>query len=157
MLQGFMKDYSLTVFLTTHYMEEAEALCGRVAIIDLGKVVVMGTPDELKAGLPGSDIVVLATGSGAEGAAEAAGREPYVRKTKVEGPELRCYVDNGGEDAPRLMRLMDELGVKVASVAIQRLSLEDVFIHHTGRSIREEETRKVSLFLGAGVPQKWGR
>jgi len=157
MLQGFMKDYALTIFLTTHYMEEAEALCGKVAIIDLGKVVVMGSPDELKAGLPGNDIVVLTLGDGADKAVEAVKAEPYVHKTTAEGSDLRCYVDNGSLDAPRLMQLMDHAGVKVASVAIQRLSLEDVFIHHTGRSIREEETKKVSMFLGAGIPQKWGR
>jgi ABC-2 type transport system ATP-binding protein len=157
MLQDFMASYSLTVFLTTHYMDEAEALCSRVAIIDHGNIIATGTPAELKAALPGNDIVVLTIEGDAARAEEAAKGEPYVHKTKLEGAELRCYVDSGGQDAPPLMAMMVTLGLKVASVSIQRQSLEDVFIHHTGRSIREEETHKVSMFLGAGVPQKWGR
>jgi ABC-2 type transport system ATP-binding protein len=157
MLIGFMKDYQLTVFLTTHYMDEAETLCNRVAIIDHGNIIVKGTPDELKAGLPGNDIVVLDIGGGADRIREAAEKEPYVHKANVEGGELRLYVDDGGRDAPLLMQLAAGLGVKVGSVAIQKQSLEDVFIHHTGRSIREEESRKVSMFLGAGIPQKLGR
>jgi ABC-2 type transport system ATP-binding protein len=157
MLMGFMKDYEMTVFLTTHYMDEAETLCNRVAIIDHGNIIVKGTPDELKQGLPGNDIVVLSLGGDVEKVKEAAEKEPYVHKAKVENGELRLYVDDGGQDAPLLMQLAGGLGAKVGSVAIQKQSLEDVFIHHTGRSIREEETRKVSMFLGAGVPQKLGR
>ena len=157
MLQGFRKDYELTIFLTTHYMDEAELLCERVAIIDHGDIITMGTPDELKKGLPGNDIVVLTLGDGAEKASEKASAEGYVHKTAVEGTDLRCYVDDGGRDASLLMQLMESIGINVRSVAIQKQTLEDVFIHHTGRSIREEDTRKVSMFLGAGVPQKWGR
>jgi len=157
MLDGFRKDYKLTIFLTTHYMEEAETLCDRVAIIDHGKVITLGTPDELKEGLPGNDIITLVLEGDVEKARQAAEAEPYVHKTKVENGELRLYVDSGGEDAPMVMRLVTNLGLKVVSVGIQKQSLEDVFIHHTGRSIREEETRKVSMFLGAGVPQKLGR
>ncbi|HEY3347343.1 MAG TPA: ATP-binding cassette domain-containing protein, partial [Nitrospirota bacterium] len=157
MLADFRRDYELTIFLTTHYMEEAEALCTRVAIIDHGNVVVTGTPDELKASIPGNDIVVLSVDTGAEKLKEEVEKQPYVHKTALEGGELRCYVDDGGADAALLMSLADSHGMKVRSVGIQKLSLEDVFIHHTGRSIREEETRKVSLLIGAGVPSKLGR
>jgi len=157
MLQSFRKEAELTIFLTTHYMDEAETLCGRVAIIDHGSIITKGTPDELKAAIPGNDIVVLNIEGDGEKALDAAGKEPYVHKANMDNSELRCYVDNGGDDAPLLMQAMGRLGVKVGSVAIQKQTLEDVFIHHTGRSIREEETRKVSMLLGAGVPQKWGR
>ena len=157
MLQGFAKDYGLTVFLTTHYMEEAEELCGRVAIIDHGRIVTLGTPDELKAELQGNDVVVLTVTGEGDKARTVAEALPFVSKATLEGSELRCTVENGGQDAPALMHAMDGAGVKVGEVSIKRLSLEDVFIHHTGRSIREEEAKKVSLFLGAGVPQKLGR
>jgi len=157
MLQGFRKDFGLTMFLTTHYMDEAEELCDRVAIIDYGRIITMGTPDELKASLPGNDVVVLTLDGGMEKAEEEAGKQPYVHKTAIEGSDLRCFVDSGGEDAPLLMQLISGMGIKVNSVAIKKQTLEDVFIHHTGRSIREEETKKVSMFLGAGIPQKLGR
>ncbi len=157
MLRDFMKDYSMTIFLTTHYMEEAEALCTRVAIIDHGSVIAMGTPDELKSGIPGNDIVILSLSREQEKVRNLAAAEGYVHKAQLENGDLRCYVDNGSEDAPRLMKLATDSGAEVKSVSIQKLSLEDVFIHYTGRSIREEESRKVSLFLGAGIPTKLGR
>lgn len=156
MLVGFMKDYELTVFLTTHYMEEAETLCSQVAIIDQGTVIVMGSPGELKAALPGKDIVKLTIPRDGQRFMEAATKEPYVRNTTFEGDEVRCSVEDGGADAPRLMQLASGLGITIGSVAIHKQSLEDVFIHYTGRSIREEESKKVSLFLGAGIPRKLG-
>ncbi len=157
MLQSFMKDYNMTIFLTTHYMEEAEALCTRVAIIDHGSVIAMGTPDELKSGIPGNDIVILTLSREQENARNLAAAEGYVHKAQLENGDLRCYVNNGSEDAPRLMKLATDAGAEVRAVSIQKLSLEDVFIHYTGRSIREEETKRVSMFLGAGVPAKLGR
>jgi ABC-2 type transport system ATP-binding protein len=154
MLQGFMKSYSLTIFLTTHYMEEAETLCGRVAIIDKGSIIALGTPDELKAAIPEKDAVVLEVGGDVEKALAAVKEQPYVDNVVADGEQLRCYVHTADHAAPMLMKLLVELGITVSSVHIKRQSLEDVFIHHTGRSIREEESRKVSLFIGAGVPRK---
>ncbi|MBI5014566.1 MAG: ATP-binding cassette domain-containing protein [Deltaproteobacteria bacterium] len=156
MLQGLMAEDGLTIFLTTHYMEEAETLCSRVAIIDHGSVIALGTPDELKRALPGNDTVGLTVGGSEEAALEAVQAEPYVRKAARDGRSLKCYVDNGAEGAPLLLQLLDRLGITVESVAIHRLSLEDVFIHHTGRDLREEESKKVSLLIGAGVPRRMG-
>ena len=157
MLDAFRSDDQITVFLTTHYMEEAEVLCGRVAIIDRGRIIALGSPDELKAQIPGNDTVTFRISGDLEAARRAAEAEPFVHKVTLEGEELRCHVDSGGRDAPPLIQLMDRLRVRVESVEIHRLTLEDVFIHHTGRSIREEESRKVSLFLGAGAPRGAGR
>jgi ABC-2 type transport system ATP-binding protein len=157
MLHGFMKDYNMTVFLTTHYMDEAESLCTRVAIIDYGSIIALGTPDELKAGIPGNDIVIMNLSGDPEKVRGLAEAEDYVHKAQLDDNDLRCYVDNGSENAPRLMKRATEAGASVKAVSIQKLSLEDVFIHYTGRSIREEESKKVSLFLGAGVPSKLGR
>jgi len=158
MLNDLRESYQLTIFLTTHYMDEAEELCGRVAIIDQGRIIRLGSPSGLKDELPGNDIIVLDLDpADIERAKEAVEKEPYVHKTAVEGVRLRCYVDGGGTNAPKVLGIMSGLGIDVKSLAIQRLSLEDVFIHYTGRSIREEDTKKVSMLLGAGVPQKWGR
>jgi len=158
MLNDLQDAYGLTIFLTTHYMDEAEELCGRVAIIDRGNIIQIGSPKELKDALPGNDTIILDLDpSDIDKAQKAVEKEPYVHKTTVEGAQLRCYVDEGGKNSPRMMGLMSSLGIEVGSLAIKRLSLEDVFIHHTGRTIREEDTKKVSMILGAGVPQKWGR
>jgi ABC-2 type transport system ATP-binding protein len=156
MLEALMRDYELTIFLTTHYLEEAEVLCRRVAIIDHGRIIALGSPEELKAQIPGNDTVVLTLRGDGEKARAAAERESYVHRAVMEESTLQCYVDDGARDLAPLVQLMERLGVKVDSVSIRRLSLEDVFLHHTGRSIREEEGRKVSRILGAGVPRKLG-
>lgn len=147
---------SMTVFLTTHYMEEAEALCNRVAIIDSGKIIVIGSPDELKSQLPGNDIVSLAFENLSEGIVARINDLTFVHKVNIEDNSIRVYVDSGAQN---LLMLIDEIkssGGKILSATIHEQSLEDVFIHYTGKSIREE-TRKVSFLVGAGIPQKWGR
>ena len=155
-IKKFRED-SMTLFLTTHYMDEAENLCDRVAIIDRGKIIALGSPSELKAQIPGNDIVSITI----EGLTDAVVGEirslPFVHKVNIEEDTLRIYVDNGGQNLPYLLERVGAMGVKVASATIHQQSLEDVFIHHTGRSIREEEAKKVSMLIGAGAPQKWGR
>ncbi len=147
---------SMTVFLTTHYMEEAEALCNRVAIIDSGKIIAIGSPDELKSQLPGNDIVSLAFENLSEGIVARINDLTFVHKVNIEDNSIRVYVDSGAQN---LLMLIDEIkssGGKILSATIHEQSLEDVFIHYTGKSIREE-ARKVSFLVGAGIPQKWGR
>ncbi len=156
MLQGFRRNWELTVFLTTHYMDEAEELCSRVAIIDRGQLIAVGTPGELKEALPGNDTVTLLLEGDATPLLAAATAAPYVHKTSTQGAQVTCYVDDGAADTPRLLEAAARAGASVKSLSIRRLSLEDVFIHHTGRSIRAEEAKKVSLLLGAGVPRKLG-
>lgn len=147
---------SMTVFLTTHYMEEAEALCNRVAIIDSGKIIAIGSPDELKSQLPGNDIVSLAFENLSEGIVARINDLTFVHKVNIEDNSIRVYVDSGAQN---LLMLIDEIkssGGKILSATIHEQSLEDVFIHYTGKSIREE-AKKVSFLVGPGIPQKWGR
>jgi ABC-2 type transport system ATP-binding protein len=156
-LRKLIEGYSMTVFLTTHYMEEAEALCNRVAIIDSGKIIVIGSPDELKAQLPGNDIISLSFENIPEDLADRIKALAFVHNVSREDGSLRVYVDNGALNLPLLIDEVKSFGVKIISATIHEQSLEDVFIHHTGKSIREEEGKKVNLFIGAGIPQKWGR
>ncbi|MCL4476808.1 MAG: ATP-binding cassette domain-containing protein [Nitrospirae bacterium] len=145
---------SLTIFLTTHYMDEAEALCDRVAIIDYGRIIAIGSPDELKAQVPGNDIIILTT-KGIPPDTEARIKViPYVHNVKIEGDVIRVYVDKGAQNVADLIEKVKIIGVSIEAVEIHRQSLEDVFIHYTGRSIREEEAKKVSFLVGAGVPSK---
>ena len=156
-LRTLMQGDAMTVFLTTHYMEEAEALCSRVAIIDNGKIIALGSPNELKASIPGNDIISLSIGNLTGEIAAAIENLPFVRQVKQEEGALRVYVDSGATNLPALLDGVKASGGTVLSATIHEQSLEDVFIHYTGKSIREEEARKVSFFVGAGIPQKWGR
>src|SRR4030043_2461627 len=148
---------SMTVFLTTHYMEEAEMLCDRVAIIDAGKIIAIGRPEELKSQIPGNDIISLTLDMISLNIVEIIKKLSFVHKANIENNTARVYVDSGAQNLPVLMDEMKLMDVKVLSATVHEQSLEDVFIHFTGKSIREEEAKKVSFLLGAGVPQRWGR
>lgn len=158
-LEKFREKASLTIFLTTHYMEEAENLCDRVAIIDNGKIIALDSPEKLKSEIPGNDIIslTLADTSRLEAIQNAITAIPFIHKVKIDENTLRVYVDNGAQNLPPLIDAVKGVGGIVSSASIHQQSLEDVFIHYTGKSIREEEAKKVSFFIGAGVPQKFGR
>jgi ABC-2 type transport system ATP-binding protein len=148
---------SMTIFLTTHYMEEAEALCGRVAIIDTGKIIAIGSPAELKSQIPGNDVISLTLEESPDEIAATIGQLAFVHKVKSEVGSLRVFVDSGAKNLPVLIDEVRKAGGKILSATVHEQSLEDVFIHYTGKSIREEEAKKVSFFVGAGIPQKLGR
>lgn len=154
LLRQIRQESSTTMFLTTHYMEEADALCNRVAIIDAGKLIVMGSPAQLKREIPGSDIVSIAVGGLSDALVSSVKALPLVRNLHVEDETLRVYVDNGATSLTALMDAIRSSGGSILSTSIHEQTLEDVFIHFTGKSIREGEAKKVSLFIGAGVPQR---
>ena len=155
-LRKLREGNSMTVFLSTHYMEEAEALCNRVAIIDSGKIIAIGSPNELKSQIPGNDIVSLTFENLSEGIVARINDLTFVHKVNIEDNSIRVYVDSGAQNLIMLIDKIKSSGGKILSATIHEQSLEDVFIHYTGKSIREE-ARKVSFLVGAGIPQKWGR
>jgi ABC-2 type transport system ATP-binding protein len=124
--------HGTTIVLTTHYMDEADTLCDRLAIIDKGKIVAEGTPRELKATL-GGDIVVL-TGA-ASGTRAVAERLAYVKKIEEKGAQLVLTV----HDAPKHLAALIQACGAVESVEVRPVRLEDVFIAMTGRAMRDEE------------------
>jgi ABC-2 type transport system ATP-binding protein len=148
---------SMTIFLTTHYMEEAEILCVRVAIIDSGKIIAVGSPAGLKANIPGNDIISLVVANLAGERIAAIEKLSFVHKVIAEENSLRVYVDNGAKNLTVLIDDVRASGGTVLSATVHEQSLEDVFIHYTGKSIREEEAKKVSFLIGAGIPQRLGR
>jgi ABC-2 type transport system ATP-binding protein len=156
-LRKLIEGDSITVFLTTHYMEEAEALCNRVAIIDSGKIIAIGSPDELKSQIPGNDIISLAFENLSEDVVEKIKALTFVHNVNIENNNLRIYVDNGAVNLPQLIDQVKSFGGKILSATVHEQSLEDVFIHYTGKTIREEGAKKVSMLIGAGIPQRWGR
>jgi ABC-2 type transport system ATP-binding protein len=131
-----MHDRGTTVFLTTHYLDEADALCDRVAIIDQGKIVAEGTPEELKREIAG-DIVTLSVGGDQQRALDVLKDQPFVREAGVEEGAVRLYVDRGEEAMPTILRVLDSSGLQLLTIGLHRPSLDDVFLRKTGRSLRE--------------------
>ena len=126
----------LTVLLTTHYLEEADRLAGRLAIVDRGRVVAEGTPEELKRELRGDAIHVelAAAEEEARVLAALAGLDGALREVALDGRRLRARVDDGASAVPRVLGALDAAGVAAAAVTVARPSLDDVYLRHTGRS-----------------------
>jgi ABC-2 type transport system ATP-binding protein len=125
------------VFLTTHYLEEADALCDRVLIIDHGVIVAEGTPDELKRRVSG-DVVTLSVTGQLETARELLAAEPLVRELAVADGTLRLTVTSGEQALPALLRVLDGAGITMSSINLARPTLDDVFLTLTGRSLRDD-------------------
>src|SRR6185436_11789854 len=111
-----LREEGMTVFLTTHYLEEADALCDRVAIIDHGAIVALDTPAELK-------------------------RQPYLRELERTAAGLRLVVEDGAVAIPQILRSVDAAAVPLTSIELHRPSLDDVFLARTGRSLRDSEQK----------------
>ena len=126
-----------TVFLTTHYLDEADALCDRILVIDAGRIVAEGSPDELKRRVSG-DLVVVETDDPGR-VAELAGALSDATDPVVDGSSVRFRVGDGHGTLLRLLRELDARGVATTSVEVRRPSLDDVFFTLTGRSLREAE------------------
>jgi ABC-2 type transport system ATP-binding protein len=132
-----LRQEGTTVFLTTHYLEEADALADRLAIIDHGLIVAEGTADELKRQVAG-DVVTLGVNGATESVLETVRRQPFVREATGEEGVVRLYVDRGETAVPQLLRVLDGAGLEAASIALHRPSLDDVFLRQTGRSLRDD-------------------
>ena len=131
-----LRETGTTVFLTTHYLEEADALCDRLAIIDHGKIVAEGSPDELKREIAGDVLTVGVNGHG-EQVVKLLEAQSYVREACLEDGLVRLYVDRGEEAVPAVLRLLDSNGMAPSTMDLHRPSLDDVFLKKTGRSLRE--------------------
>jgi ABC-2 type transport system ATP-binding protein len=132
-----LREQGTTVFLTTHYLEEADALADRLAIIDHGEIVAEGTADELKRQVAG-DVVTLGVNGATERVLETVRLQPFVREATTEDGFVRLYVEHGETAVPQLLRLLDGAGLAASSIALHRPSLDDVFLRQTGRSLRDE-------------------
>ena len=129
----------LTILLTTHYLEEADRLAARLAIVDRGRVVAEGTPDELKAELRGDAIQVELRETETAGRASSAfAGIAGLHEPNVDGRTLRARVDHGASAVPAVLSALELAGVGVASVTVARPSLDDVYLRHTGRAFRHQ-------------------
>ena len=132
-----LHERGITVFLTTHYLDEADALCDRVAIIDYGKIVAEGTPQELKRAVAGDVVTLGVAGDKQQAALELLKAQEFVREASSEDGLVRLYVDRGEVAMPAILRLLDASGMELRTMELHRPSLDDVFLRKTGRSLRE--------------------
>jgi ABC-2 type transport system ATP-binding protein len=136
----------MTVLLTTHYLEEADRLAERLAIVDRGRVVTAGTPDELKGELRGDVVQVelpaplAGTGADADLVRRVLAGLPAVRDVVIAGRDVSARSDDGAAAVPVVLAELQRAGVNAASVAVARPSLDDVYLRHTGRRYSESET-----------------
>jgi len=133
-----LRDRGTTIFLTTHYLEEADALCDRLAIIDHGRIVARGTPYELKRQIAG-DVVTLGVNGNREGALQVLREQSFVREISEDDGVVRLYVDRGETAMPAILRQLDGAGIELTSLSLARPSLDDVFLRETGHSLRDSD------------------
>ncbi|MGH6657544.1 MAG: ATP-binding cassette domain-containing protein [Actinocrinis sp.] len=132
-------DLNTTVFLTTHYLEEADALCDRILIIDSGRIVAEGSPQQLKQRISGDLVTIEVAGDRDPSAASAAlDGVDGIRERSVHGQALRVTVNEGDQHLMGIMRALDAAGVPIASIQLARPTLDDVFLTLTGRSLRDD-------------------
>jgi ABC-2 type transport system ATP-binding protein len=144
MLNNLKKTRNLTMLLTTHYMEEADRLCDRIAIVDHGTLVALDTPVELKRSVPGSNVVEVKFDR--EDTEWKARLEALPHVTEVQSQSAGVYrvlTSNGSQTTTQLVEMAASLGEQLTSLSVQNTSLDDVFVHYTGRQLRDEQVKSV--------------
>jgi ABC-2 type transport system ATP-binding protein len=136
-IESLAGEHGVTILLTTHYMEEADRLAARLAIVDRGRIVAEGTPDELKRELRGDAVHVELDATANGHARSALDQVDAVREIVIEGRSLHARADDGARAVPAVLAALDANGVPVTSVTVARPSLEDVYLRHAGRTFEE--------------------
>ncbi len=137
MLMKLKQGRDLTILLTTHYMDEADRLCGRIAIVDHGKLVALDSPLKLKASIPGNNILEVSFSRVPDGWAEALKRLPDVQDVKSDDHVFRIGSNNGPRTTSELIEAARKAGIDITSLSVQSTTLDDVFVHYTGRQLRD--------------------
>lgn len=143
-IKTLKKEFGMTLFMTTHYLEEADALCDRIAIIDHGKIVVVGTPSELKDSL-GGDIITVAIKAEVD-ITELVRKINHVKDVKKEDGSYRIKSANGEITAPLIIEALRKEGHVVTRLSLSKPTLNEVYLQHTGKSMRDAEESGDSLY-----------
>jgi ABC-2 type transport system ATP-binding protein len=137
MLTRLKRERDLTILLTTHYMDEADKLCDRIAIVDHGKVVALDSPMKLKASIPGRNILEVSFSDTPPDWAETLKSLPEVADVKAVDHVFRISSHNGPRTTVELMEAARRSGITVTSLSVQSTTLDDVFMHYTGHQLRD--------------------
>jgi ABC-2 type transport system ATP-binding protein len=130
------KREKITIFLTTHYMEEADFLCNRVAIIDEGKIIAIDSPEKLKRKIGGDALIIEADNK--EKTKEVVLKLSFVKKVSEVGGKIYVNIENSEENLPSVFEVLRNNNIKIKSISVRKPSLNDVFIYYTGKEIRDE-------------------
>jgi ABC-2 type transport system ATP-binding protein len=153
MLGNIKNQRQLTILITTHYMDEADRLCDRIAIVDHGKLVALDTPMALKASVPGSNVIEAQFENPPDDWEQRLHTMDDVTSVQHEGAGMyRILTGNGSRTTTELVEMAVEAGVAVKSLSVQNTTLDDVFVHYTGRQLRDE-LQKAYAFV---MPQRPG-
>jgi ABC-2 type transport system ATP-binding protein len=140
------QEKNITMVLTTHYMEEADRLCNRIAIIDHGKIVTMGTPEELKSSL-GGDIITLELATENDATELKTKYAEKASDVNITVSENKVFITatHGERAIPEILKMTSELELEILSVNLHKPTLDDVFLHHTGKGIRDSSSDKTGI------------
>ena len=135
------KEFDMTIFLSTHYMEEADKLCDRIGIIDGGKIQVIDTPENLKNAMGNEVISIIMENSNNRDSFLSKLKEiEFVKNINEDGTKLTLFVSNGTKVIPIIFQISSELGIKINTISLTRPTLDDVFLSYTGHEIRDDNS-----------------
>ncbi len=135
-------EFEMTIFLTTHYMEEADQLCDRVGIIDGGKIQVIDSPENMKKAM-GNEVIsiIFAEGENRDSFLSELEKIEFVNKINKDGSKLILFASNGTEVIPKIFQISSKLNIKITSISLTQPTLDDVFISYTGHEIRDDDSK----------------
>jgi ABC-2 type transport system ATP-binding protein len=137
MLSRLKRERDLTILMTTHYMDEADKLCDRIAIVDHGKLVALDSPLKLKASIPGKNVLEVSFSEVPAGWEETLRKLPEVADVKAVDHVFRISSHNGPRTTIELLEAARNARVSVTSLSVQSTTLDDVFVHYTGHQLRD--------------------
>jgi len=134
-------EFEMTIFLTTHYMEEADKLCDRIGIIDGGKIQVIDSPENMKKAM-GNEVIsiILEESENHNSFLSELKKIEFVNKINEDGTKLTLFASNGTEVIPKIFQISSKLNIKITSISLTQPTLDDVFISYTGHEIRDDDS-----------------
>ena len=134
-------EFEMTIFVSTHYMEEADQLCDRVGIIDNGKIQIIDSPENMKNAM-GNEVIsiVLGNDENHDSLMSEIKKIEFVKKINQDGSKLTLFASNGTEVIPKIFQISSDLGIKIQSISLTQPTLDDVFISYTGHEIRDDDS-----------------
>ena len=138
-------EYRMTLFMTTHYLEEADSLCDRIALIDHGKIIRIGSPEELKASI-GGDVIVVGLRETEPDISSDIAQIKLVKDVKKNANIYRIKAEQGEDASPQIMDLVRSKGLHVTKISLTKPTLDEAYLELTGSSLREEEANRMQVW-----------